>query len=168
MDGTKRLSVDLCVGSGAFLLFGIALYIFESASLWVCLILAYSAAVLLYGLFRLRFPTLRAAHCGWRTTCPALAASASASVGSGWIWSLFINDMSDPDAKFSRLEILFFKLGWGSLLLLAGFAALYVWQRHKRPSRKGVLADAGLFVLYLAPFFLSFCVLFRWVESRVH
>ena len=99
MEDPKRLSIDLCVGGGFFLLFGIALCVFAYADLWAFLILAYGTAVLLYGLFRLRFPALRAAHCGWQTTCPALAISASVSVGFGWILSLLVNRPFDPDAK---------------------------------------------------------------------
>lgn len=167
-EDPKRLSIDLCVGGGFFLLFGIALCLFAYADLWAFLILAYGTAVLLYGLFRLRFPALRAAHCGWQTTCPSLALSASVSVGFGWILSLLVNRPFDPDAKLGRLKLLFGKLGWVSWVLLAGFLVLYVWQRHKRPSRLGVLLDAGLCVLYLAPFFWSFCLLFRWAEHWMH
>ena len=170
MSESKRLSVDLCVGSGFFLLFGIALcvFAFEFVRWTAFLPVFYGGAVLLYGLFRLRFPTLRAAHCGWQTTCPSLALSASATVGFGWILSLSVNRPFDPDAKCSRTEILFGKLGWISLLLLIGSLALYVWQRRKRPSRTGVLLDAGLCVLYLAPFFLTFCLLFLLVENWLH
>ena len=168
MEDSKRLSVDLCVGGGFFLLFGIALCLFAYADLWAFLILAYGAAVLLYGLFRLRFPALRGAHCGWRTTCPALAISASVSVGSCWVLELLVNRPFDPEAKLGRLELLFCKLGWVSLLLLVGSLALYVWQRRKRPSRAGVLLDAGLCVLYLAPFFLTFCLLFLLAENWLH
>ena len=168
MEDSKRLSVDLCVGGGFFLLFGIALCLFAYADLWAFLILAYGAAVLFYGLFRLRFPALRAQHCGWQTTCPSLALSASVSVGFGWILSLWIDRPFDPEAKLGRLDLLFGKLGWVSWVLLAGSLALYAWQRRKRPSRKGVLLDAGLCALYLAPFFWSFCLLFLWVEYWVH
>lgn len=164
MSDSKRLSVDLCVGGGFFLLFGIALCVFESVNLWALLILAYAAAVLLYGLFRLRFPALRAAHCDWRTTCPALAISACVSVAFAWGLSLFLNDMSDPNGTISRLEILLFQLGWISLPAAALFLALYVWQRRKQPSRTGVLLDVGLGVLYLPPFFLTFCLLFLLAE----
>lgn len=167
MDDSKRLSVDLCVGGGFFLLFGIALCLFAYANLWAFLTLAYGAAVLFYGLFRLRFPALRAAHCGWQTTCPSLALSASASVGFGWILSLWIDRPFDPEAKLGRPELLFGKLGWVSWVLLAGFLALYVWQRRKRPSRTGVLLDVGLGVLYLVPFFLTFCLLFFLVKNWV-
>lgn len=168
MSDSKQLSVDLCVGGGFFLLFGIALCIFEHAS-WVFLpILLFGGAVLLYGLFRLRFPTLRATHCGWQTTCPALAVSASVSVGFVWILSLLINRPFDSDAKIGRLDLLFGKLGWVSWVLLVGSLALYVWQRRKRFSRTGVLLDAGLCVLYLAPFFWSFCLLYRWVEHWMY
>lgn len=167
-EDPKRLSIDLCVGGGFFLLFGIALCVFAYADLWAFLILAYGTAVLLYGLFRLRFPALRAAHCGWRTTCPALAISASVSVGFGWILSLLVNRPFDPDAKCSRTEILLCKLGWVSLIAAVLFLVLYVWQRRKQPSRKGVLLDAGLGVLYLAPFFLTFCLLFLLVENWLH
>lgn len=168
IEDPKRLSIDLCVGGGFFLLFGITLCAFGYANLWAFLILTYGAAVLFYGLFRLRFPTLRTEYCGWRTTCPMLAASASVSVAFAWVLSMVVNDWFGPDTKCSRTEILFFKLGWISLLLLAGFLALYVWQRRKRPSRKGILLDAGLCVLYLVPFFWSFCLLFLWVENWVH
>lgn len=167
MEDSKHLSIDLCVGGGFCLLFGIALCAFGYANPWAFLILAYSAAVLLYGLFRLRFPTIRKEHCGWQTTCPALAVSASVSVGFGWILSLLENRPFDPEAKLGRLELLFGKLGWISWVLLAGFLALYVWQRRKRPSRTGVLLDAGLGALYLAPFFWSFCLLFFLVKNWV-
>lgn len=165
IEDPKRLSIDLCVGGGFFLLFGITLCAFGYANLWAFLILTYGAAVLFYGLFRLRFPTLRTEYCGWRTTCPMLAVSASVSVVLAWVLSRVAIHVPDPEKNLSRLMLLFMRIGWISLLAVALFLALYVWQRRKRPSQKGILLDAGLCVLYLMPFFWTFCLLFLLAEN---
>ena len=167
MEDAKRANVDLCISGGFFLLFGVALCVIEQMYAFALSVLALGMILLPIGLFRLRFPNLYKEHCSGTTTCLALAFSASFSVAIAWILSLVVYDVFDPDAKFSRLEVLFFRWGWISLLIPAASLALYVWKRRKHPSRKGAWMDAGLCVLFLLPFFAYFCLLFSFAERWI-
>lgn len=112
-------------------------------------------ALLLTGLLCVPLEKTVGAHCTKRTFCLSLLGSAALGIGglNTWFWKVWrANEFLDAMYAPPLLRGPYIWAVWISLAALALYAVLYVRERRKLPSRKGVLIDAGLCALYIVPF----------------
>ena len=119
-------------------------------------------ALLLTGSLRFPLANTVETHCTKRTVCLSLLCAAALGIGGlhAWLWKVWRdNEFNDAMYAPPLLRGPYIRVCWISLAVLILCVVLYVRERRKQPSVKGVLLDVGLCVLYIVPFATGFVCL---------